>query len=320
MQDSTIAPSIPDGMMVWTASIIADTQTLNASQFGGWFRIRMALWRAGGSIKNDPALLARITGMRLSDWTKQSGPVLAMFTVEGDRLSDPALSAELRKTQAIVALRREAGGRGGRAKSLKTKGPALANATILPEQKVDFASETQTQTKKEDSAPPAVTDLFERFLKVYPKRDVQFVAKTVEAAFVEALKACADPETDLIGGAKRYAEKEAAKGNIGTQFIKSPVNWLHDQFWQSYPAPALVKETDTADDPRYAGLTPFLASDREHLAWNRYCDAAGQRQPTPVPYHGKRYPHFNNRRVVFLEGPRPPDQQTATRESATAAA
>jgi uncharacterized protein YdaU (DUF1376 family) len=159
-------------MMIWTSKVISDTQHLRLDQFGAWSRIRMAMWRNGGSLPNDDEQLGRIAGgLTPSQWRKISGPVLALFTIDGDRISDIELEKSLKKTIDLVAKRRAAGSEGGKAKSLKDKDRDLANATDLLEQtskqNAAVAPETQTQTKKDDSslrsesapAVPAFTDV-----------------------------------------------------------------------------------------------------------------------------------------------------------------
>ena len=76
----------PPGMMVWISETIAATHHLTTVQFGAWSRLRMAAWRNSGSLPNDEVRLARTAGLPLDKWRKISGPVLEMFTVEGDRI------------------------------------------------------------------------------------------------------------------------------------------------------------------------------------------------------------------------------------------
>jgi uncharacterized protein YdaU (DUF1376 family) len=71
--------------------------------------------------------LARTAGLPLDKWRKISGPVLEMFTVEGDRIVGIGLQQELKKTTGLIEKRRHAGALGGTAKSLNKKEPDFAN-------------------------------------------------------------------------------------------------------------------------------------------------------------------------------------------------
>ena len=91
------------------------------------------------------------------------------------------------------------------------------------EKEPSLFSEYPTPAKK-----PNVAEMFERFWKVYPKKEGK---KKASENFARAIKAGADPEA-IIAGARRYAS--ACVGQ-DSKFIKWPQGWLTDERWNDGP-------------------------------------------------------------------------------------
>ena len=92
-------------------------------------------------------------------------------------------------------------------------------------------SEKEPSLFSEDPTPPKkpnVSELFDRFWKVYPKKEGR---KKASENFARAIKAGADPEA-IIAGARRYAS--ACVGE-DPKFIKWPQGWLTDERWNDGP-------------------------------------------------------------------------------------
>lgn len=119
-------------MQLYVSDYLGATRALTAEQHGAYLLLLMSMWNAEGDLPNDPKTLARLACCTPSRWAKICGPVLEKFDVEGDRLTNARLRLELKKAQEKSIKRADAGTRGGNAKALKNKEPALAIATGLP--------------------------------------------------------------------------------------------------------------------------------------------------------------------------------------------
>ena len=91
------------------------------------------------------------------------------------------------------------------------------------EKEPSLFSEYPTPEKK-----PNVAEMFERFWKVYPKKEGR---KKASENFARAIKAGADPEA-IIAGARRYAS--ACVGQ-DSKFIKWAQGWLTEERWNDGP-------------------------------------------------------------------------------------
>ena len=87
------------------------------------------------------------------------------------------------------------------------------------------------KTNKKDFAAPAVavSEAFEKFWAVYPKKRAKDSALK---NFQKAVKSGADP-ADLIAGAERYAKEVAG---FDERYIKYPQGWLTEGRWKDEPA------------------------------------------------------------------------------------
>ena len=189
----------PPYMQVWIADWTADVQHLSCEQDGAYWRLIRAMWRNHGSLQNDARKLAHIAGLSPKKWAAICDDVLAFFEVDGDFLRHGKLTETLISVSQKSAERSAAGAKGGAAKALKTKEPALANATVLPEQTPsisDFRDHKERESK-EDSLPaaPKAPDRFSEFWKIFPRK----IAKpAAHKAYLKALKET-DHETLVAG-------------------------------------------------------------------------------------------------------------------------
>lgn len=146
----------PPYMTVWIADWTADTQHLSCEQDGAYWRLVRAMWRAHGYLPNNPRKLSQIAGVSLKKWNTIGDDVLDFFEVEGDHLIHKRVHETLRSVSLTSSKRVDAGAKGGRAKALKDKERALANATILPEQTPsisDVRYNNSTTREREDDWP-----------------------------------------------------------------------------------------------------------------------------------------------------------------------
>ena len=116
-------------MKVYVADWTADTQHLTCEQDGAYWRLCRAMWRAGGSLPNDPEKLCRIVGLPLNGWAEISGDVISLFRVSGSSICHTRLQKEAKAYTDVSSKRKAAGAIGGRSKAKKYNGnPEQANA------------------------------------------------------------------------------------------------------------------------------------------------------------------------------------------------
>ena len=104
-------------MPLYTDVIIADTTHLTPAEFGAYMLILIAMWRSGGSLPNDDAVLRRIARTTANNWPRVREPVLALLMIEGDRVTQKRLAAEVERAGSRRSGRAAAGRKGGLAKA-----------------------------------------------------------------------------------------------------------------------------------------------------------------------------------------------------------
>lgn len=118
-------------MQLWIADYLADTQHLSVEQSGCYLHLLMAMWTAGGSLPNDPKVLARVCKMTVGKWRRVADAVLALMTVDGAKITQKRLQKELQKAREIAAKRSAAAS----TKLLNDNKTSPAKATTNAEQK-----------------------------------------------------------------------------------------------------------------------------------------------------------------------------------------
>jgi uncharacterized protein YdaU (DUF1376 family) len=130
-------------MPLWVADFVGDTLELDAKEVGAYMLILMAMWGRDGTLPNDQKKLQRVARCG-RDWPKVWAAIGHYFTVEGDTISQGRLTRELQKVAAKREVNAQSGARGGRAKALKEKERALANATISLQQPEPYLEREET--------------------------------------------------------------------------------------------------------------------------------------------------------------------------------
>jgi len=118
-------------MQVYVADYTADVQHLTCEQDGAYWRLLRAMWRAGGSLPNQPQKLANICGLSLSRWTKIAPDVMDLFRSENGEITQKRLSAEIEKAKKKSEKRSEAGKKSAETKSLKNNDTASTHVDDL---------------------------------------------------------------------------------------------------------------------------------------------------------------------------------------------
>lgn len=117
-----------------TSAYLADTQHLSLAQHGAYLLILMTMWRAGGWIPDDDRVLANICKSTITKWRKIAADVRALLISKDGKLSQKRLLSGIENETKRFSKNAENGKAGGIAKSLKSKEPTLATATISPPQ------------------------------------------------------------------------------------------------------------------------------------------------------------------------------------------
>jgi len=109
---------------LWTDAYLADTTELTTLEHGAYLLLLIAMWRAGGSLPDDDAKLARFTRLGPKQWASMRQSIGHFFKVENGRLTQGRLLDELEKARS----RSKKASDSARAKYRKTNTSPPANA------------------------------------------------------------------------------------------------------------------------------------------------------------------------------------------------
>lgn len=118
-------------MNVYIADYTADVQDLTCEQDGAYWRLLRSMWRKHGYLPKDPLKLALICGLTLEKWVEVAPHILPLFVDCGNALSHRRLMAELHAASAKFSTKKQAGKRGGIAKSRNHKAKLASKTTLL---------------------------------------------------------------------------------------------------------------------------------------------------------------------------------------------
>jgi uncharacterized protein YdaU (DUF1376 family) len=220
-------------MPFYVADYLGDTRHLSTEQHGAYLLLLMAMWRAGGTLPDDHAKLARIVGLSAVKWARISADVLEFFDTSNGVISHGRVQKEIEKYSQKSIIRRQSGARGGAAKALKNNNTGVANATILLEQKPSI-SEPELEPDKHNPLTPYWGDDcrldFERAVKAYPIAGRATVSP-------EAMEAAWFAEIDSGANAKDLAQAAVAFASGGYAEAGGRVprfdRWLSKGLWRS---------------------------------------------------------------------------------------
>ncbi|KFI30973.1 hypothetical protein CG51_05955 [Haematobacter missouriensis] len=120
-------------MQLYVGDYLADTLDLTTEQHGAYLLLLMTMWRHDAKLPNDHSKLARIARVSARRWHMVWVEIQHFFYVDGDCIRNSRLDREHQKATSISEKRSASGAAGGRAKALKDKDGAVANATDLPQ-------------------------------------------------------------------------------------------------------------------------------------------------------------------------------------------
>lgn len=114
---------------VATDALIADTSYLTPEQFGVYALLMIYQWRNNGKpLDNDPEKLARMVRISPTKFKKIWDEISTFFEEKNEKISQKRVEKDFQKILEKITKNKKNGSKGGRAKSLKTKEPTLANA------------------------------------------------------------------------------------------------------------------------------------------------------------------------------------------------
>lgn len=218
-------------MQLWVGDYLGDTRHLTTTQHGAYLLLLMCMWRADGYLPNDDLQIARMAGLSVRGWANIKDGVMALFTVDGGRITQKRLAAELHKCKSKTEKRTCAGKAGGEAKALKDKELALANAMRLPCHSSEPEPELESKKKVEAPALAVVP-------RSKPLRGTRWPADAVVPAdwIADAAQARSqDGSTaiDLEYEAKRFenywASKAGGAAALKLDWRRTWLNWATDK-------------------------------------------------------------------------------------------
>jgi uncharacterized protein YdaU (DUF1376 family) len=140
-------------MPLWVADFVGDTLDLDAKEIGAYMLILMTMWGRDGYLPNDEKKLQRVARCG-RDWPRVWTALAQYFTVDGDRITQARLLKEVQKVAAKRIVSAQHGAIGGRAKALKNKEAALADATVPLQQPEPYLELEKKEEKREAKASP----------------------------------------------------------------------------------------------------------------------------------------------------------------------
>lgn len=149
-------------MPLYVGDYLRDTPHLSVEEHGAYLLLLMALWTKG-TLPASPDALARVARVTPYRWAKLAPILMPFFTVADGMLRHKRVDSERSHSIEVAGKRSAAGKAGGEAKALKTQEAALANATILPQQKATIhihnhshkEEREKTESPRESRAPGA---------------------------------------------------------------------------------------------------------------------------------------------------------------------
>ena len=150
-------------MPLWVSDFLGDTLDLDATEIGAYMLLLMAQWnRDGESLPADDKKLQRVARCG-RNWPKVWGNIERFFKADEQGVYSKRLRLEAQNVAAKREVNKHNGGRGGKAKALKTNNVDLANATNPLKRKATIPE--PEPYKKEDTnvslsvSPPAIDDV-----------------------------------------------------------------------------------------------------------------------------------------------------------------
>lgn len=245
---------------------IAGMIGLSLEERGVYNTVIDLLYSRDGELPDDDQFFARACECRPQTWRRLRDSLLAKGKLH--RKSDGKLTAnrvvnELQTARKLMAKREQTDLKPEIVKPVsdeKANNNNDAQSNVAADNMAVHAREQpqpHPHPEKKDSRAlaiatrPRLDDDFERFKKVYPKRDGANPWEPARKKFVAAVKSGVDPEA-IIAGAQAYANAEPEK--IRTPYIAQAKTWLNERRWKDYGAPMVIAAATGPPQPPLPGM------------------------------------------------------------------
>lgn len=268
----------------------------------------MAMWRNGGSLPNDDAMLARYAKLTPGRWAKIKPIIWRFFTISENEITQSRLTDE------YELVKQKSRKQKNNIRSRWLKNNNSKHTTVLPEDgfgNTPTTTSTATSTNissGEDILPPiapqgALFDSeppplgkrrpysaeFEKFWEKYPeKAGSKFKASEIYGKLIKK----GFSHDEIQRGAEAYADHVR---RTGEQFVAHATTWLNGRRWETAPDPAGAGAGEPASERRGAGRgtgngrhadgDPWIEEGKRLIAERRA--QRERKQQDEAPYDGK---------------------------------
>lgn len=119
---------------LWMPVFIKDhkafASTLSHLEHSAYTYLRFHLWMNEGTIIDDDKTIARELRLSVGQWKKIRGVLLAQCTIQGGRIFDPEIAAEVTKAKTNISQKSKAGKASAEARRVQREGNGCSTAVI----------------------------------------------------------------------------------------------------------------------------------------------------------------------------------------------
>jgi uncharacterized protein YdaU (DUF1376 family) len=205
-------------MPLWVSDFLGDTLDLDATEIGAYMLLLMAQWnRDGESLPADDKKLQRVARCG-RNWPKVWGNIERFFKADEQGVYSKRLRLEAQNVAAKREVNKHNGGRGGKAKALKTNNVDLANATN-PLERNPTIPEPEPEPIKRDTSVSTKKAPAKRSVAIHP--DWVPSDKNIEDAEAQQFSA-----KEIHNEADKFRDYHLAKGTTFKDWDAGWRTWL----------------------------------------------------------------------------------------------
>jgi len=262
----------------------AKTSHLTLAEDGAYNRLLRLAWMTPGcSVPADRTwVYRRLRAQTETDQAVVEAVIGEFFTEENGRLSNAMLTREWLAANEAHARRKQAGAKGGKAKSLKAQENVPSNATPMLKQPEPEPEPEPIVERDKSLSRASVNETVESIWRVLPKRKRAGTSKPKLVKVVSRLlKAGKDPAAILTAVSRCYSEPRHTEED--GQYAPAVYTWLTDGVWENWLADTQPEPvSDIADDQ----WRRMLLAWHEARSWPPYAGpqpgTEGCRVPAPI--------------------------------------
>lgn len=268
----------------YVADYLADTTELSTEEHGAYFLLMLSMWRAGGTLPNEPRKLARICRLSTAKWSRVGKAVLPYFQDNGETITHKRIKKDIENAQNSYAKRAEAGAKGGAAKSLKNNEPPPSNAKAMLKHSL---SNTHNSELIDNYTVPRASHDWKEILDgcraaagdaLNPTGNAALTLGQIKLWIEDPQNPC-DPYLDIIPAIEERAASMDRHSINNWSYFRNPVLKYRDARLQGLPTPKEMKNGNTGT----RGQTSYVESAQRVLARLQAGDVqdAGGSEPGP---------------------------------------